>query len=141
MKRPTPEPFEYIFIDVADPIFGAQLGKATLRVHTRTKCKGQPCCIHNPTQGPMVTWPLNWRADRGLMERLCPHGVGHPDPDDMKVKRSPLGGLHGCPCGCCGDTNQLTQQDADDLIESYGQMVRGEGRVLYPSPPSPDELQ
>ena len=75
------------------------------------------------------------------MERLCKHGVGHPDPDDMAVKKRPLGGLHGCPCGCCGDTNQLSEQDADDLIESYGQMVMGEGRVLRPSPPSPGELQ
>lgn len=137
MKLDPPEPFEYIFIHVADPIFGIQLGKATLRVHVRSKCKGDPCCIHNPSDHRLRSAPLNWRADRGRMERLCKHNVGHPDPDDMRVKRSPLGGLHGCPCGCCGDTNQLTDDDAEDLVESLGQMMRGEGRVIHPSPPSP----
>lgn len=31
------------------------------------------------------------------MERICPHGVGHPDPDCMYAKRDTV---HGCD-GCC----------------------------------------
>jgi hypothetical protein len=43
------------------------------------------------------------------MERICPHGVGHPDPDDLAYRISiakKMGkdtkylGIHGCD-GCC----------------------------------------
>jgi hypothetical protein len=30
------------------------------------------------------------------MERICPHGVGHPDPDDVFATDT----VHGCD-GCC----------------------------------------
>lgn len=42
---------------------------------------------------------MNWRDDTGVMERVCAHGVGHPDPDQPW----PAGDwrwVHGC-CGCC----------------------------------------
>lgn len=42
----------------------------------------------------MLEWPLNWRGDRGLIERRCPHGIGHPDPDTVGDT------VHGCD-GCC----------------------------------------
>lgn len=55
----------------------------------------------------MRTFRTLWRDDRALMERLCPHGVGHPDPDDIEFKRRVLGvkrakteAIHGCD-GCC----------------------------------------
>lgn len=50
----------------------------------------------------MRTWPSVWRADRRLLERLCPHGVGHPDPDDRSADR-----VHGCD-GCCQDGRPTT---------------------------------
>lgn len=34
------------------------------------------------------------------MERICKHGIGHPDPDDLKVQSSWAEGVHGCD-GCC----------------------------------------
>lgn len=43
----------------------------------------------------MRDWPLNWRADAGVMERLCPCGVGHPDPDHLAYARS-LTPVHDC---------------------------------------------
>lgn len=65
------------------------------------------CVIHNPSQHSMRAFPTLWRADRGLMERLCPHGVGHPDPDDIAFKARVYGtafakaaAIHGCD-GCC----------------------------------------
>lgn len=70
-----------------------------LLVHPKTKCKGQHCCIHNPSDHHMKEWPQNWRDDRGIMERICPHGIGHPDPDDPAFK-NPINGVHGCD-GCC----------------------------------------
>lgn len=75
-----------------------------LRVHDRSQCAGEFCSIHNPSDHIMKDWPTHWRDDRGMMERICEHGVGHPDPDDLAFKRR-MGmgdseGIHGC-CGCC----------------------------------------
>lgn len=92
----------------AEPILGAQMhGPVALRTHSPDKCAGQACCVHNPSDHHMVAWRQNWRGDRGLMERMCPHGIGHPDPDDIDFKRRTRGetfayyeGVHGCD-GCC----------------------------------------
>lgn len=74
-----------------------------LRTHPPEACAGRHCCIHNPSDHHMKDWDYNWREDLNLMERLCPHGVGHPDPDDVAYKRS-IGlehlAVHGCD-GCC----------------------------------------
>lgn len=70
-------------------------GETLPNVHSSDKCKGQFCCIHNPSDHHMRSWPQHWRGDRNLMERTCPHGVGHPDPDDPNPDKS-----HGCD-GCC----------------------------------------
>lgn len=72
--------------------------------HDASKCAGQYCCIHNPSDHHMRSWTMYWRGDKGVMERLCPaHGVGHPDPDaaafNVRTGRGYLN-VHGC-CGCC----------------------------------------
>ena len=78
-----------------------------VHVHDKEQCKGKNCCIHNPSDHHMKDWPTHWRQDRYLMERICPHGIGHPDPDDLAFKES-MGmdmkteGVHGCD-GCCSD--------------------------------------
>ena len=46
----------------------------------------------------MSKWPKNIR-ETGLVERVCPHGIGHPDPDWLKGRPSHWG-VHGCD-GCC----------------------------------------
>lgn len=71
-----------------------------LQAHPSTQCAGEVCSLHNRTQHPMRAFPQHWRGDRGIMERLCPHGVGHPDPDDYKVRKSHWEAIHGCD-GCC----------------------------------------
>lgn len=76
--------------------------------HRRCDCESQEhCCVHKPSDHHMVTWTQNWRQDTGVMERICPCGVGHPDPDHIAYVRSKLGDkvadtqlVHGC-CGCC----------------------------------------
>ena len=76
-----------------------------LVVHNRIDCSGK-CAIHNPSDHPLKDAPTHWRDDRALMERICKHGVGHPDPDDLAYKISIRGevaeweGVHGCD-GCC----------------------------------------
>lgn len=72
-------------------------------IHDKSKCKGQFCCVHNPSEHHMRTWPLNWRNDTSVMERICPHGVGHPDPDDAAYNiriGQEWKTTHGCD-GCC----------------------------------------
>lgn len=73
-----------------------------LYVHNREVCKGEPCPIHNPTNHCMRDFPTHWRDDRGIMERICPCGIGHPDPDDRRIRLGQDPGDHGC-CGCCRD--------------------------------------
>lgn len=91
---------EYIAMPVTGPIFGEVRGLDMLTVHDRSRCAGEPCTIHNPSDHPMRDFPQLWRADRQIMERTCPHGVGHPDPDDLTVRTTRHGGVHGCD-GCC----------------------------------------
>lgn len=87
-------------------------------VHEASVCAGQNCCVHSPSDHPLRDRPLHWRGDRGLMERICRHGIGHPDPDDLAHKRRVYGddvawgySVHGCD-GCCrgGTGNMLTAQ-------------------------------
>lgn len=61
-----------------------------------------PCTMHNRTAHVMRAFPQHWREDRGIMERLCPHGIGHPDPDDIKVRLTLHERVHGCDGCCCG---------------------------------------
>lgn len=73
-------------------------GQPLYSVHEPSKCAGEACCIHNPSDHHMRTWPQHWRGDRRIMERLCPHGVGHPDPDGQIPDGDNR--THGCD-GCC----------------------------------------
>lgn len=80
-------------------------GQVLTHIHDESACAGESCVIHNPSDHSMRAFPTLWRADRGIMERLCPHGVGHPDPDDQAFitrRRGPDHGedIHGCD-GCC----------------------------------------
>lgn len=74
-------------------------------VHDPSVCEGRPCAVHNKTDHRMRSFPQYWRADRGIMERTCPHGIGHPDPDE----RNGIDKTHGCD-GCCA---------ADVVVETY----------------------
>ena len=85
-------------------VFGFALGETVLEnVHPATACEGEHCVLHNPSEHHMRSWPTVWRGDKRIMERTCPHGVGHPDPDDLafhiRNERSYVG-VHGCD-GCC----------------------------------------
>lgn len=71
-----------------------------LFTHTRGECAGERCTIHHRSDHPMRGYPQHWRADRGIIERICPHGVGHPDPDEYALTIGLDDGAHGCD-GCC----------------------------------------
>lgn len=75
------------------------VGGTKLVCHNKEDCTA-PCPIHSPSKHHMITWRQNWRGDRAIMERLCKHGIGHPDPDDFLVTIGLDSGTHGCD-GCC----------------------------------------
>ena len=78
-------------------------GQVLMHVHDPALCEGRPCVIHHPSNHSMRSFRTHYRFDRGLMERICPHGVGHPDPDDLAWHVSEgreYMGVHGCD-GCC----------------------------------------
>jgi hypothetical protein len=105
--------YETITIHQTDPSLGVQIVRKELRVHSRDKCANRtlPCVIHRPSEHHMRDWPLNWRADTRVMERVCPHGVGHPDPDHMTFMDATYPdvtsyqGIHGCD-GCCREVGK-----------------------------------
>lgn len=78
--------------------------------HTADKCAGMFCPFHNPSAHHMRSWPLHFRPH--VMERLCPHRVGHPDPDSLAYMQQ-FGadvGVHGCD-GCCSVPEELHHRD------------------------------
>ena len=77
--------------------------------HLPDQCEGEVCSIHNRSDHSMRSFPQHWRGDRGIMERTCPHGVGHPDPDDYRVRNGEDDGVHGCD-GCCYDENHSPEE-------------------------------
>jgi len=92
-----------------------QVQPRNLRIHSPRLCKGFYCCFHRPSKHSMRKWPMFVRLDRyrGLVERTCPHGIGHPDPDSLAFIESTLPpnrrgyeGVHGCD-GCCGHEDAL----------------------------------
>lgn len=52
-------------------------------------------------QHHMASWPLRATVRQGMrrMERICTHGIGHPDPDWRAVSPG-ASTLHTCD-GCC----------------------------------------
>jgi hypothetical protein len=70
-------------------------GEKLRNVHREDQCAGDLCPIHNPSKHRMVEFPQHWRSDRRIIERICPHGIGHPDPDGRYEDT-----VHGCD-GCC----------------------------------------
>lgn len=79
------------------------IASGELAIHARSVCAGRTCTIHNPSTHAMNAWPMHWRPDRHMMERMCPtHNVGHPDPDDAayRARQGDHDTVHNC-CGCC----------------------------------------
>lgn len=86
-------------------------GQKLWKIHDSGLCEGRLCAIHNPTtEEPECNWPTHWRDDRGIMERICGCGVGHPASEQVAYwkelderdggERVKWEGIHGC-CGCC----------------------------------------
>lgn len=99
-----------------------------MRTHPRARCAGEFCSVHNPSDHPLKDAPRNWRPDRGLMERICEHGIGHSDPDDVDFVRRTRGNdaaytqsVHGCD-GCCHPKaeNTITLEESEYWVPPMG---------------------
>jgi hypothetical protein len=97
---------DYFNLDTQQVILGR-----VLRVHDERECQGRagPCCIHRPSDHHMRTWPMHW-SPIYEMQRQCPHGEQHPDPDHVAYLSRYLNGSilldrisrHEAECdGCC----------------------------------------
>lgn len=58
-----------------------------VNVHDPAACAEQFCAIHRPSNHPLCKSPRTFTT--GLVQRVCRHGVKHPDPDSIAwLKRS-----------------------------------------------------
>lgn len=97
---------------VAVPLMGSVI-RCNITVHGPQLCAGTYCPIHLPSNHHMREWETVIRLDRhSLVERLCPHGTGHPDPDSVAFLSSPEAPhpvlrhqleRHGCD-RCCDES-------------------------------------
>jgi hypothetical protein len=90
---------------------------AVLRTHDSTECALPYCAIHDPSDHPLRDAPQRWRNDLLMLERVCPHGFGHPDIDNLDYifeiygeMAASVASVHTCD-GCCGLF--LTGNDAE----------------------------
>lgn len=75
-----------------------RVAKDLTGIHSKDKCAGRPCVIHNPSKHHTKFWPARWRDDRKQFERVCVHSIAHPDYDTQYGPNPDM--THGCD-GCC----------------------------------------
>jgi hypothetical protein len=94
----------------------------TLFTHTQGTCYGPYCAIHNPMPGPWAEWPRLWREDRNILERVCPHGVGHPVAEMYEWAITNGHGyslVHGC-CGECVCSSRVAKRPTERPADTIG---------------------
>jgi hypothetical protein len=95
-------------------------GNIVFGVHEDDQCAGDYCTIHKNSDHRMRDFKQLWRDDRAIMERVCEHDVGHPDPDDIKLhgENAKAEAVHGCD-GCC-----LERLEVDLITEAQELVVK-----------------
>lgn len=79
-------------------------GTFVVNVHSAGQCAGKGCAFHGPSDHWARDMPLTWVHDKGgKVQRICPHGARHDDPDDWAFRRK-MGENPSryakCDCGC-----------------------------------------
>lgn len=92
--------------------FVLESGQVLRNIHADGHCNGANCVIHNPSDHSLKDRPRSWRPERGIVERICAHGVGHPDPDQHL---SGTDTMHSCD-GCCVGIDPGEPDDEWDVI-------------------------
>lgn len=101
-------------------------GTKLVDVHEQWQCMKGNCTIHKPSDHRMRSFKQRWRSDRALMERVCEHGIGHPDPDEIGLDESGRG-VHGCD-GCCLEVMEFNLPDSSvDGVELVVKILKNDG--------------
>lgn len=76
--------------------------------HVVERCQGRNCVVHNPSDHHMRGWPKRFHQPSQQTSRVCKHGLGHPDPDDVaywqQIAHRRISTKHECD-GCCTPKN------------------------------------
>lgn len=115
-----------------------------LWVHEVSKCAGEFCVIHNPSDHHMRGWPLHWREDRRLFERIDPMGAGHPDPDDLnyhyKKDSATTKGVHGCNGLCNPELYKKYLGGSMSKIHDFASVLNCELPLRFTAVPKADRV-
>jgi hypothetical protein len=71
-----------------------------LQVHNDGTCLGPNCTIHKTSMHALCLAPQKWDWERGIMLRVCVHGIEHTDVDEIKTESCFDLKCDGC---CCED--------------------------------------
>lgn len=89
-------------------------------LHDPRLCAERGCAIHaHPSQHPLMDAPLLWRDDRNILERICQHGVGHPDHDAalyLITQGQDYQLIHGCDMCCQADVIEDDEPSFPDKL-------------------------
>lgn len=87
------------------------------KVHRAEHCLGPHCWVHNPSTHHMCTWPVEWSANERTAQRICQHGLSHPDPDDVAFHQDHGRDvtMHDCD-GCCIGVGVPYARQMEDLV-------------------------
>jgi len=106
-------PADGLLVELDCGVYVDGYGQAAHWIHSPEDCAGRPCAVHAPSDHRMRGMKTLFRFDRHLMERTCPHGVGHPDPDDLAFQEANFperaAGVHGCD-GCCMEPGEFERR-------------------------------
>jgi hypothetical protein len=123
------------------------MSHTAITIHPPSKCLGYHCPWHNPSAHHMVGWTRVIRTDRdNLIERVCHHGVGHPDPDSVSwLGRRGVKIVHERCCGCCRLPRVAQSQEAAvaSPITMERNLAADDSRAARPKPlvPGADESE
>jgi hypothetical protein len=102
-----------------------------LYTHDEEKCFGQVCSIHNRSDHHMRKFKQFYRVDRKIMERVCSHNVGHPDPDDLSIINGTNDGEHKCD-GCCIKFSDVEPEYNKYVKTETASATEAMARILFP---------
>jgi hypothetical protein len=72
----------------------------SINSHDESQCEAVTCPMHKRTDHHMRGFKQFFLHGWDIVVRVCPHGVKHPDPDDMYAMSSEYAENHNCDA-CC----------------------------------------
>lgn len=105
------DPETGFFTDLADNPEGPKVSRLNF-VHSQMACAYRHCAIHGTASiHPLSMEPLIWDDDYQTVQRLCAHGIKHPDKDNVDYFEE-IGGfpyVHNQCDGCCTEEGYKTK--------------------------------